>query len=105
MTYIVFEQSNSLKFLTMISRKYVSSICTVAAPRSLITPDSPNVSGSAFTSQRVIKESVVADRPFVYVLYNVVNDIVFVAGKLEQPFWEEPVDEGLDSDIEAIKMS
>jgi len=64
----------------------------------------PNVSGSAFTSQRVIKESVVMDRPFAYALYNVANGIVYAAGKLEQPVWEDTDDDGNGSDIETIDI-
>lgn len=64
----------------------------------------PNVSGSAFTSQRIIKESVVVDRPFAYALYNTANGIVYAAGKLEQPIWEETDEDGDGSDIETIKM-
>lgn len=61
------------------------------------------VSGSAFTAQRVIKESVVVDRPFLYALYNVADGVVFVAGKLERPFWEE-ADDAVDSDIDTIVL-
>lgn len=72
--------------------------------RRVIVNGLPNVSGSAFTSQRVIKESVVVDRPFAYALYNVANGIVYAAGKLERPIWEETDDGSDGSDIETIKI-
>ncbi|VVC24373.1 Hypothetical protein CINCED_3A019103 [Cinara cedri] len=62
-----------------------------------------SLTSSAFTAQRVIKESVVVDRPFMYALYNVANGVVFVAGKLDRPVWEE-TDDAVDSDIETIKL-
>lgn len=62
------------------------------------------VTGSAFTSQRVIKESVVADRPFVYAVYNAVNRIIYAAGKLERPVWDEMDGDDDLSDVETIKM-
>jgi serine protease inhibitor len=65
---------------------------------------SHSLSSSAFTSQRVIKESVVLDRPFIYALYNVANNIIYVAGKLEQPVWEETDANERDSDIEIIEI-
>lgn len=72
--------------------------------RRVIVNGLTNVSGSAFTSQRVIKESVVVDRPFAYALYNVANGIVYAAGKLERPIWEETDDGSDGSDIETIKI-
>jgi len=72
--------------------------------RRVIVNGLPNVSGSAFTSQRVIKESVVVDRPFAYALYNVANGIVYTAGKLERPVWEDTDDDANGSDIETIDI-
>jgi len=72
--------------------------------RRAIVNGLPNVSGSAFTSQRVIKESVVMDRPFAYALYNVANGIVYAAGKVEQPVWEDTDEDGNGSDIETIDI-
>jgi len=51
-----------------------------------------SLTSSAFTLQRVVKDSVVADRPFLYALYNVANNVIYVAGKLERPVWEETAD-------------
>lgn len=63
------------------------------------------VLGSAFTSQRVIKDSVVVDRPFVYALYNTVNNIIYVAGKLEQPNWEEETEANIDLDTDLDRLA
>jgi serine protease inhibitor len=88
------------------SSNSLTSTWTAAQQRSIANNRGlPNVvSGSAFTSQRVIKESVVVDRPFAYALYNTVNGIMYVIGKVEQPVWDEEDIVGEDSSIETIKM-
>lgn len=47
---------------------------------------------------------MVVDRPFAYALYNTVNGVVYVVGKVEAPAWDAADDEDDDSSIETIKM-
>ncbi|XP_050443306.1 serpin B5-like [Adelges cooleyi] len=62
-----------------------------------------SLSSSAFAPQRVIKEYIVVDKPFVYILYNESNNVILVAGKVEQPNWQE-TENNSNTDIETIKM-
>lgn len=68
-----------------------------APPQAAVANGLPHVSGSAFTAQRVIKESVVADRPFAYALYSITDGVVYAAGRLDRPVWEDAEDDGNDN--------
>ncbi|XP_050523155.1 serpin B5-like [Daktulosphaira vitifoliae] len=58
-----------------------------------------SLTSSALAAQRVIKESIVVDKPFVFILYDEPNNIILVAGKVEQPFYEEDnIDKNSDSE-------
>ncbi|XP_050066675.1 antichymotrypsin-2-like [Aphis gossypii] len=103
-TNTVFTESADLSKLSS-DKLYLDDVVQQAGIRVCVEGSSSySLTSSAFTSQRVIKESVVVDRPFAYALYNVANGIVYAAGKLERPIWEETDDGSDGSDIETIKI-
>ncbi|XP_060864643.1 leukocyte elastase inhibitor-like [Metopolophium dirhodum] len=103
-TNSVFTESADLSKLSS-DKLYLDDVVQQANLRMCVDgTSSSSLTSSAFTSQRVIKESVVMDRPFAYALYNVANGIVYAAGKLEQPVWEDTDDDGNGSDIETIDI-
>ncbi|CAI6367456.1 unnamed protein product [Macrosiphum euphorbiae] len=103
-TNSVFTESADLSKLSS-DNLYLDDVVQQANLRVCVDGTSSSaLTSSAFTSQRVIKESVVMDRPFAYALYNVANGIVYAAGKLEQPVWEDTDDDGNGSDIETIDI-
>ncbi|XP_001944367.1 antitrypsin [Acyrthosiphon pisum] len=103
-TNSVFTESADLSKLSS-DKLYLDDVVQQANLRVCVDGTSSSaLTSSAFTSQRVIKESVVMDRPFAYALYNVANGIVYAAGKLEQPVWEDTDDDGNGSDIETIDI-
>jgi serpin B len=62
-----------------------------------------SLTSAAFSSQRDIKESVVLDRPFLFALYNTVNKVILINGKIEQPVWEVD-DDVTDTDSATIDI-
>ncbi|XP_022183276.1 antitrypsin-like [Myzus persicae] len=103
-TNAVFTESADLSKLSS-DKLYLDDVVQQANIRVCVDgSSSSSLTSSAFTSQRVIKESVVVDRPFAYALYNVANGIVYAAGKVERPVWEDTDDDGNGSDIEMIDI-